>query len=209
MLSPIVFLITLGVRILRTLFRTREELLIENLALRQQVIALKKKRPRPVLDDMDRAFWVALRAAWPGWTSRLFIVHPDTVAKWHRDRFRRYWAKISPHKPGRPRVDAEIRRNVLAALDLDGAAVRDARRGRPGASEPRTGQLPPDRRDRLEVLFLLGGYAGVGGIRGPIAPVLRFRQFSRGLRFSAGRNCCRRDGASRRTSHLRQDQASR
>lgn len=119
MLSPIVFLVTLGVRILRTLFRTREELLIENLALRQQVIALKKKRPRPVLDDMDRAFWVALRAAWPGWTSRLFIVHPDTVAKWHRDRFRRYWAKISPHKPGRPRVDAEIRR-LIRTMARDG-----------------------------------------------------------------------------------------
>lgn len=63
MLSLIVFLVALGVRILRALFRTREELLIENLALRQQIIALKKKRPRPVLDDMDRAFWVALRAA--------------------------------------------------------------------------------------------------------------------------------------------------
>jgi hypothetical protein len=32
---------------LRARFRTREELLIENLALRQQVIALKKKRTRP------------------------------------------------------------------------------------------------------------------------------------------------------------------
>ena len=90
MLSPIVFLVTLGVHILRALFRTREQLLIENLALRQQVIALKKQRPRPLLDDMDRAFWVALRAAWPGWTNRLFMVNPDTVAKWHRDRFPRY-----------------------------------------------------------------------------------------------------------------------
>ena len=36
------------------------------LALRQQVAALKKERPRPVLDDLDRAFWVALRASWSG-----------------------------------------------------------------------------------------------------------------------------------------------
>ncbi len=114
MLRPIVFLVTLAVHTLRALFRTREELLIENLALRQQVITLKKKRPRPPLDDMDRAFWVALRTAWPGWSKRLFIVNPDTVAKWNRDRFRRYWAKISQHKPGpgRPRVDAEIRRLI-------------------------------------------------------------------------------------------------
>jgi len=100
MRSPIVFLVALVVHTVRALFRTRGELLIENLALRQQVIALQKKRPRPLLDNMDRAFWVALRAAWPGCANRLFIVNPVTVAKWNRDRFRRYWAKISQHKPG-------------------------------------------------------------------------------------------------------------
>jgi len=63
--------------------------------LRQQVATLKKERPRPVLDDVDRAFWVALRTSWPGWMSRLAIENPDTVAKWNRDRFRRYWAKPS------------------------------------------------------------------------------------------------------------------
>jgi hypothetical protein len=95
--------------------------MIENLALRQQVIALKKKRPRPQLDDIDRAFRVALRTAWPGWSTRLFIVNPDTVAKWHRDRFRRYWAKISQHTPGlgRPRIDAQIRR-LIRTMARDG-----------------------------------------------------------------------------------------
>ena len=39
-------LMLLSVRALRAIFRTREELLIENLALRQQVAALKKERPR-------------------------------------------------------------------------------------------------------------------------------------------------------------------
>ena len=104
MFRLLIFVITLCVHALRTVFRTRGELLIENLALRQQVAALKKKRPRPVLDDVDRAFWVALRAAWPSWATRLVIVNPDTVAKWNRDRFRRYWAKISHQKqsPGRP-----------------------------------------------------------------------------------------------------------
>lgn len=56
MLRLLLFLITLSVRTLRALFRSREELLIENLALRQQVMALKKERPRPVLDEFDRAF---------------------------------------------------------------------------------------------------------------------------------------------------------
>ena len=57
----LIFLVTLCVHALRAIFRTRGELLIENLALRQQVATLKKERPRPVLDDVDRAFWVALR----------------------------------------------------------------------------------------------------------------------------------------------------
>ena len=117
----LIFLVTLCVYALRAVFRTRRELLIENLALKQQVAALKKKRPRPVLDDVDRAFWIALRTAWPGWATRLVIVNPDTVAKWNRDRFRRYWAKISQQKqgPGRPRVDAEIRR-LIRTMAQDG-----------------------------------------------------------------------------------------
>ena len=57
----LIFLVTLCVHALRAIFLTRGELLIENLALRQQVATLKKERSRPVLDDVDRAFWVALR----------------------------------------------------------------------------------------------------------------------------------------------------
>ena len=83
------------------------DLVIENLALRQQVTALKKERPRPPLEDVDRAFWVALRQSWPAWASRLVIVKAGTVAEWNRVRFRRYWARISQRRhPGRPRVDA-------------------------------------------------------------------------------------------------------
>jgi len=59
MLRLLIFLVTLGVHALRAIFRTREGLLLENLALRQQVAALKKERPRPVLDDVDRAFWIS------------------------------------------------------------------------------------------------------------------------------------------------------
>jgi transposase InsO family protein len=93
---------------------------MENLALRQQVTALKKERPRPTLGDTDRAFWVALREAWPGWASRLVLVKADTVARWNRDRFRRYWANISQRRhPGRPRVDAEIRQ-LIRTMAQDG-----------------------------------------------------------------------------------------
>ena len=120
MLRVVIFLVSLGVRATRAICRRRAELVIENLTLRQQVAALKKERPRPPLEDMDRAFWVALRDSWPQWASRLVIVNADTVARWYRDRFRRYWTKISHrHHPGRPRIDTEIRR-LIRTMAQDG-----------------------------------------------------------------------------------------
>jgi len=81
MFRSLTFFAWLVARVVRALFLTRSEPLIENLTLRQQVLAIKRERPRPVFDDVDRAFWVALRATWPGWLSRLIIVDPDTVTK--------------------------------------------------------------------------------------------------------------------------------
>lgn len=120
MVRALMFLVSLGARAIRALFMTRSELLIENLALRQQLLALKRERPRPALDDVDRAFWVALRACWPSWASRLIIVDPDTVTRWNRERFRRHWARLSRRRrPGRPRIDREIR-DLIHLLARDG-----------------------------------------------------------------------------------------
>jgi len=76
----LVFVISFTVRILRVVFRSRTDLVIENVALRQQVATLLKQRRRPTLDNADRAFWVALRAAWPRRMNTLVIVKTDTVA---------------------------------------------------------------------------------------------------------------------------------
>jgi putative transposase len=109
-----VFLVSLIVNSVRAVCRSRGDLVIENLALRQQVTALKQQRPRPRLDDADRGFWVALRSCWSGWMGRLVIVKPDTVVAWHRQRFRRHWTRLShrTRRPGRPRVSAESRRLI-------------------------------------------------------------------------------------------------
>ena len=55
MLQILIFFISVGTRVIRTMCRRRADIVLENLALRQQVTALKKERPRPSLDDMDRA----------------------------------------------------------------------------------------------------------------------------------------------------------
>src|SRR5260370_42703885 len=49
------------------LFRARRRLLLENLALRQQLAALKRRHPRPRLAVFDKLFWVLARRFWCGW----------------------------------------------------------------------------------------------------------------------------------------------
>jgi putative transposase len=120
MVHPLIFVVSLGARAIRALFISRSELLLENLALRQQVLALKRAHPRPLLDDVDRAFGVALRGCWRGRVSRLIMVDPDTVTRWNRGRFRRHWAHLSRRRrPGRPRIDREIR-ELIRCMAHDG-----------------------------------------------------------------------------------------
>ena len=95
---------------LRATFRSREDLVLENIALRQQLAVLKSKKPRPKIADEDRRFWVSLRRIWSKWANALIIVQPDTVVRWHRQGFRWYWGwKSRVRRPGRPRGSKEIR----------------------------------------------------------------------------------------------------
>src|SRR5690242_12210027 len=64
---------------------------LEILALRQQVAVLKRKRPRPPLNSVDRLFWTTLRRIWSRWADVLVIVKPETVFGWQRAGFRLYW----------------------------------------------------------------------------------------------------------------------
>jgi hypothetical protein len=65
---------------IRVFFRSRSDTAIEILALRQQVAVLKRKRPRPRLNLLDRLFWTSLRRFWSRWKDVLVIVKPETLA---------------------------------------------------------------------------------------------------------------------------------
>jgi len=93
----------------RVFFRSRSETALEVLALRQQVAVLKRKRPRPILNSLDRLFWTTLRHFWSRWTDVLVIVKPETVIGWHRAGFRLYWRWRSRPRGGRPKITEEIR----------------------------------------------------------------------------------------------------
>jgi putative transposase len=94
----------------RSLVAPRLELVVENLALRQQLTVLNRTTKRPKLRSQDRLFWSALSSLWKNWRSALIIVKPDTIVKWHREGFRLYWRWMSKARnSGRPKIDAEIR----------------------------------------------------------------------------------------------------
>jgi len=97
-------------QLLRALLKPRLSLVIENLALRQQLVILRRNTSRPGLRDRDRLFWVVLSNLWRDWRSVLVIVKPETVIKWHRQVFKCYWRwKSRAGRVGRPRIEQEIR----------------------------------------------------------------------------------------------------
>jgi putative transposase len=110
----------------RVFFRSRADTSLEILALRQQVAVLKRKRPRPSLNGLDRFFWTTLQSVWPRWSDVLVIVKPSTVVGWHRAGFRLYWRWRSRPHGGRPKVSEEIRTLIrrLAGENADWGAPR-------------------------------------------------------------------------------------
>jgi transposase InsO family protein len=93
--------------------RQRRTLQAEVLALRQQIIVLRRRRAgRPPFSAAER--WVL------GWICQLFpsardalaIVRPATVLRWHRAGFRSYWRWKSRRRLGRPAVPIEIRQLI-------------------------------------------------------------------------------------------------
>ena len=74
-----------------SLFKSRRQLTLENLALRQQLAMLKPSVKRPQVSPVDRLFWVLFSKYVDGWRAMLHALHPDTVVRWHRQGFRIYW----------------------------------------------------------------------------------------------------------------------
>jgi hypothetical protein len=84
--------------------RTREELILENAFLRQQLIILRRQVKRPLARPRERVLLVALASRLRNWKQALLIVQPATLIRWHQDLFRWLWARISkpPKRGGRP-----------------------------------------------------------------------------------------------------------
>jgi len=96
-------------------FHSRRDLLLENLALRQQLSAMVRKRPRRRLTLPDKLFLALLCRLWPGWKQAILIVQPETVVRWHREGFTLYWKWLSRRHAvvGRKLTSRELRELIF------------------------------------------------------------------------------------------------
>src|SRR5258708_38749207 len=106
-------------------FKSKSRLEAENGALRHQLIVLQRRvSGRVQLTNGDRLFLVMLYRWFPSILKAITITRPETLLRWHRAGFRRYWRWKSPPPGGRPQVDADLRaliQRVSAGNPLWGA----------------------------------------------------------------------------------------
>lgn len=102
-------LLSLVIRTTRSAIRRRNDLILENLLLRQQLQVALRPNHRLSLRRHDRLFWVLVRRLHPDWRRYLLFVRPETVIRWHRRGWRWYWQWRSRTRLGRPRLSTEVR----------------------------------------------------------------------------------------------------
>jgi transposase InsO family protein len=103
-------LICFVVGVLASPFKSKMRLEAENAVLRHQLIVLtRRQRGRVRLTNNDRWFFIQLYRWFPSILQVLTIIRPETLVRWHRAGFRRYWQWKSRRLGGRPQIEIELR----------------------------------------------------------------------------------------------------
>src|ERR1700681_3178896 len=103
-------LICFVLAVLASPFKSKSRLEAENVALRHQLIVLRRNvRGRAWLTNNDRWFFIQLYRWFPSILQVLTIIRPETLVRWHRAGFRCYWRWKSRSLGGRPPIGAELR----------------------------------------------------------------------------------------------------
>ena len=89
--------------------KLNSHLVIENLAIRQQLAIMKQSVKQPKIRNRDRLFWVILSLLCQRWQDFLIIVKPETVIRWNKKGFKLFW-KFKSKTKGRSKIDPEIRK---------------------------------------------------------------------------------------------------
>jgi transposase InsO family protein len=105
-----VALLSFFLTLLTSPFRPMNRLEAENAALRHQLAVLQRKLGgRVQFTNSDRLFFILLYCWFPSILNAITIIRPETVVRWHRCGFRRYWRWKSRSLGGRPQIDAGLR----------------------------------------------------------------------------------------------------
>ena len=77
---------------------------------RQQLIVLQRKvHGRVEFTNSDRLVFIQLYRWFPSVLKVITIIRPETLVRWHRAGFRRYWRWKSRNLGGRPQISADLR----------------------------------------------------------------------------------------------------
>src|SRR5712672_3220039 len=96
--------------VLASSFKSKLRLEAENAVLRHQLIVLRRRvKGRAQPTNNDRWFLVQMYRSFPSILTVVTIVRPETLVRWHRDGFRRYWRLKSNSRGRRPRIEIELR----------------------------------------------------------------------------------------------------
>jgi hypothetical protein len=109
-------LICFVLAVLASSFKSKSRLEAENAVLRHQLIVLRRKvRGRVQPTNNGRLFLVQMYRRFPSILKVVTIVQPETLVRWHRAGFRRYWGWKSNLRGGRPRIEIELRWRPLSS----------------------------------------------------------------------------------------------
>src|SRR5712664_4995727 len=106
MIGPFCF----ALAVLASPFKSKLRLEAENAVLQHQLIVMRRSLyGRVRLTNNDRWFLVKMYRWFPSILKVVTIVQPETLVRWHRAGFRRYWRWKSNSRGGRPRIEIELR----------------------------------------------------------------------------------------------------
>ncbi len=127
------------------LSKKQSDLVLENLALRQQLSIYHHTLKRLKIRTQDRIFWVLFSKIWKEWRDALIVDKPETVILWHKKGFKLFWKfKSRKRGPGRPPFESKTRK-----------LIEDMAKANPLWGAPRIhGELLKLRRDCLEKIFV-------------------------------------------------------
>jgi putative transposase len=95
-----------AMRFLLLCLRPIPALAAENLFLRTQLTLYQERHTAPRRATNTMRFALVWLSRWFDWRQVLRVVQPETLTRWHRQRFRLLWRWKS--KPGRPRIPVDL-----------------------------------------------------------------------------------------------------